>query len=258
MVSAIPNPALDAFIARVSPEIVFAEALVQKIPEGFDLRHAADCHAPTLRLVSADQLREIAQFTEHKQFRPLKSAPTLQRGWRFLARNASELDHALQCLYPGGIADWFAAEQPDPPITHFKEFTGRQTGMYRITASLTGEQVANVAQAGCHRLFCLKRRLWTAKGLPPDKASEKSMIPCLEPCAVLLEFARVAARIEQREKHNVALTVDELTTVGIALDRIAQTPRVETREADFAAADNRRRAQWLVQKRSEERRVGKG
>jgi hypothetical protein len=248
MVSAIPNPALDAFIARVSPEIVFAEAMVRKVLDGFDLRHVTDCDAPTLRLVSADQLREIAQFTAHKQFRPLKSAPTLQRGWHFLARNASELEHALQCLYPAGVADWFAAQCPAPPVTNYRDFAARQTGMYRVAASLSDEQVAHVARAGCHKRFCLKRRLWRVEGLAPDETSEKSLIPCLEPCAVLLEFARVAARIEQREKHNVLLTSDDLATVAIALERLAEAPRAETREADFAAPENGRRAQWVFEK----------
>src|SRR5687767_2540149 len=111
MVSAIPNPALDAFIARVSPELIFAEVLVRKASNGFDLRNAVDRDVVSLRLASTDELREIAQFTEHKQFRPLKSAPTLRRGWHFYARNSSELEFALQCLYPAAIVDWFAAQQ---------------------------------------------------------------------------------------------------------------------------------------------------
>ena len=248
MVSAIPNPALDAFIARVSPEIVFAEAIVRQVLDGFDVRHVADCNTSTLRLVSAAQLREIAQFTEHKQFRPLKSAPTLQRGWHFLARNASDLDYALQCLYPGGISDWFAVQCPAPPITHYRDFTARQTGMYRATASLSDEQVAHVARAGCHKRFCLKQRLWGVEGLSPDDASEKSLIPCLEPCAVLLEFARVIARFEQREKHSVQLTSEEIATVAMALERMASARQTETREADFAAPDNGRHAQRILEK----------
>jgi hypothetical protein len=248
MVSAIPNPALDAFITRVAPEIVFAEVLVRKVPTGFDLRKAADRDAPSLRLVSTDELREIAQFTEHKQFRPLKSAPTLRCGWHFLARNSSELEFALQCLYPAAIADWFAAQQPNPPITHYRDFTARQTGMYRVTAMLNDEQVAHVARAGCYKRFCLKQRLWTVEGLPADNAADKSLIPCLEPCAVLLEFARTVARIEQRERHTVPLTSDEFATIAAALELTIEWPRAGLHEADFAAPDNPRRARWLLEK----------
>jgi len=248
MVSAVPNPALDAFIARVAPEIIFGEALVRKASEGFDLRNAADNKAISLRLITADELREIAQFTEHKQFRPLKSAPNLRRGWHFLARNSSELEFALQCLYPAAIGDWFAAQQPDPPVTHYRDFTARQTGMYRVAAMLSDEQSAYVARAGCHKRFCLKQRLWTVEGLPPDGAGEKSLIPCLEPCAVLLEFARNVARFEQSERQMVPLTSDELATIAAALERTIETPRAELREADFAAPDNPRRARWLLEK----------
>ena len=248
MVSAIPNPALDAFVSRVSPEIVFAEVLVRKVSEGFDVRHAADRDVSTTRLVPVEQLREIAQFTEHKQFRPLKSAPTLQRGWRFLARNASELEEALQCLYPNGIADWFEAQDPSPTVTHYRDFTARQTGMYRVTALLSDEQVVPIARAGCHKMFCLKRRLWAVKGLAAEEIAAKSLIPCLEPCAVLLEFARVVARIEQGEKHDVPLTLDELATVVTALERLAGTPHPDARAGDVSAPDTGLRAQLVFEK----------
>lgn len=248
MVATIPNPALDAFVARISPEIIFAEVLVRKVAEGFDLRHAADRDVSTTELTSADQLRQIAQFTGDTQFRPLKTAPTLQRGWRFAARTTSELDGALQCLYPNGIVDWFAAQNPSPPVTHYRDFAARQSGMYRVTDLLSDEQVAHIARAGCHERFCLKQRLWTVKGLSPERTSAKSLIPCLEPCAVLLEFARSAARIEQRVTHNVLLTLDELATATIALDLLAETARTDGRVADFSAPNNGMRAQWVFEK----------
>jgi hypothetical protein len=248
MVSAIPNPALDAFVARIAPEVVVAEVLVRQTVEGFDLRHWSDRDATSLRLASVNDLRDITQFTEHKHFRPLKSAPNLQCGWRCVARNSSELEFALQCLYPGMLADWFAAQQPNPPITHYRDFASRQTGMYRVTTMLSDEQVAQVARAVCHKRFCLKQRLWTVEGLPPDNATEKSLIPCLEPCAVLLEFARTVMRIEEQEKCSLSLAPREIETLTAALEQVAQRPRADMREADFAAPDNPRRAQLLLNK----------
>ena len=248
MVSAVPNPALDAFISRVAPEIIFAEALVRTVSEGFDVRNVADREAASLRPVSASELREIAQFTESKEFRALKSAPTMQRGWCFLARNSSELEFALQCLYPAAVADWFAAQQPDPPVTSYREFAARQTGMYRVTTTLTDKQVAHVARAGCNKRFCLKQRLWTVEGLGTDSNVEKSLIPCLEPCALLLEFARSFARVAQGEEHSVPLTADELLTVMAGLERMNEWPRVGVREADFNAPDNPRKIQLLFDK----------
>jgi hypothetical protein len=248
MVSAIPNPALDAFVEQLEGELVFAQALVRVTAEGYELRHVEDREARELQCMNAEDLRHLAQFTASKLFRPLKSAPTLQRGWCFRARNTTELEFALQCLYPGAIADWFAARQPEPPVTHYREFTARQTGMYRITTMLTDAQVAHVARAGCHKRFCLKQRLWTVTGLEPDAREQKSAIPCLEPCAVLLEFARTAVRLEQREKQNVGLAPDELRTCLAGLECLASAPRADLREADFAASENPRRAQLLIEK----------
>jgi hypothetical protein len=248
VVSAVPNPALDAFVAQLPAEFPFGQVLLRRTAEGFQLTHIHDREASALRAVSVIDLREMVQFTAAKQFRPLKSAPNLREGWEFTARSRAELEFALECLYPGSVADWFAVRQPEPPVTHYREFTERQTGMYRVTTLLSDKQAAQVARAGCHQRFCLKQRLWTVTGLAPDRAEEKSAIPCLEPCAVLLEFARAAARLEQREQRAVALSSEEWLTCAMALERTATTPREDLREADFAAADNPRRTQLLLEK----------
>ncbi len=248
MVSAVPNPAIDAFILQAAPLLVFGQVLVRSTPEGFLLTHVEDRDAVSLRPATLASLRDIAQFTASKQFRPLKSAPTLQRGWKFNARSASELDDALQCLYPGAVADWFAARQSEPPVSHYREFTSRQTGMYRVTTMLSDDQIGQLARAGCNKEFCLKRRLWGATNLYPEEAAEKTLIPCLEPCAVLLEFARTVARMEQHQKCVISLAVEELETCAAALHRIAKSPREDLREADFAAPENPRRAKLLLEK----------
>ena len=130
----------------------------------------------------------------------MKSAPTLQTGWRIVVANDAELEIALNQLYPGAIADWHATQTANPPVTHYLEFSNRQSGMYRVTAKLSDAQVVEVVKTTCDKKFCLKRRLWTARGVGPDPAAEKSLIPCLEPCAILLESARQTMRLDQREK----------------------------------------------------------
>ena len=110
-----------------------------------------------------------------------------------------ELEAALSRLYPGALADWRAARAAHPPVTHYREYASRQSGMYRITAKLRDEQVTAVIRGVCDKEHCLKRRWWTVAGLEPDPAGEKSLIPCLEPCAVLMESARRAMRSSQEE-----------------------------------------------------------
>jgi hypothetical protein len=234
-VTRFENPATKAFVAAVNAELVFAQVLVRRAENRFELRHVADGEKENLRIVSENEIRELVQFTEARAFRPLKSAPNLQTGWRFIARDETQLEFALNLFYPGAVADWFAVKFSKAVPTNFREFTRRQTGMYRITAMLTDEQATPMIRACCHKNFCLKQRLWTVNGLEIDPQTEKSLIPCLEPCAILLEFARKAMRLEQQELS------------GKAEESILETP-AEIREADFENSKNPRRLQLAVEK----------
>ena len=229
---------------------MFAQVLIRWTKSGYELRHVEDggCARAALRELKVTELRALAQFTSQGAFRPLKSAPNLQTGWIIRARDDAELESALNGLYPGAVADWFAARSPRPPITNYREFTGRQTGMYRITTMLSDRQAGQVTRAGCHKAFCLKRRLWTVNRLAPDTVEEKSLVPCLEPCALLLEFARKAMRIEQEEKMKLDLSPGEATTLRAALQTALAHPDPAVREADFDAPANPRRLQLVLEK----------
>ncbi len=200
--SKMENPALKEFVAHIGNELVLAQVLIQRSGAGYELRQVEDrvVAAESLRLIKPDELRAVAQFTAAREFRPLKSAPTLQRGWRARAQSEAELETALSQLYPGAVADWQAARATHPPVTNYREYTNRQSGIYRITALLNDAQVAQVIGVVCNPKACLKQRRWTVAGLGPDSVADKSLIPCLEPCAVLMEAARKAVRAEQQEK----------------------------------------------------------
>jgi hypothetical protein len=230
------NPALTAFTASIETELVFAQVLIQRRERGFELRHVADraVDAAALRLLTETEIRPLAQFTEAGAFRPLKSAPNLRRGWRMAAPDAEALGAALNQLYPGAMADWFAAQAPQPPVTSYRDFTARQTGMYRITTHLDDPTAGAMIRACCHVDFCLKRRLWTVDGLVPDAATGKSVIPCLEPCAILLEFARKVARLEQEAPRADANT--------------PASPDFTVGESDFDEPSNPRRVRFFVEK----------
>lgn len=244
------NPALESFVAQIGRDCVVAQVLIRRDGTGFELRHHDDRDLSTeaLELMEVDELRGLVQMTEKGVFRPLKSAPTLRRGWRVLASNSNSLEAALNHLYPGALADWYAASLADPPVTHYREFTARQTGMYRITATLNDVQAAVVIKGCCDSKFCLKQRLWTVAGLEADLVATTSVIPCLEPCPVFLEFARKAARIEQEDKLTVSLGASELETLMTALETATTTGVGAMREADFGEASNPRRVQLLLEK----------
>lgn len=238
------NPAVEAFVAQIGDEFVLAQVLIRKLGQGFELRHAEDRDGTGLK--ETKDVRSVAQTTETGAFRPLKSAPNLRRGWRVEVRDAEELGLALNYLYPGAVADRFAVGSGKPPVTNYREFTARQTGMYRITAMLSDKHAADATRACCDRKFCLKQRLWTVPGLGTDGAREKSAIPCLEPCAIMLEFARKVMRMEQEEKQNVSLSPSERETLIAALERAVRDPAPDLREADFGNEMNPRRVELLL------------
>lgn len=229
------NIALTAFLASFEVETVFGQLLIRRGGSGFELRHTADAGALTedLKVVSVHDLRALAQFSATGLFRPLKSAPNLRPGWRASAVDESALELALNHLYPGAIADWFAARSTAPPITSYRQFTARQTGMYRITTMLNDRVAGAAVRACCHVDFCLKRRLWSVESLAPDAPEQKSAMPCLEPCAILLEFARKIARLEQE--------------AASALPQLAQ-PDPTVAETDFDSPGNPRRVRFALEK----------
>lgn len=259
--SDVSNAVVQAFTADIAGELVFAQVLIQRLDSRFELRHVADQLIPKeqLSLKTAAELRSLAQHTTEGQFRPLHAAPNLMRGWRCLVSSEPELGLALQGLYPGALADWYVVRSTGVPpvslVTHYRDFSGRQSGMYRITAKLDDHQATVMIRACCHPRFCLKQRLWTAAELSPDDAGTKSLIPCLEPCAMVLEFARKAMRIEQEEKMKLELSPSDLETILAALEKEATTPEASLREADFATPNNSRRAQLVWEKLNAQRPI---
>ena len=249
-VTAANHPALQAFLAQIGRELVLAQALIRRVEPGYELRHVADrdSAANALRELRLTDLRALAQFTASGAFRPLKAAPSLPAGWLLRVDGDAALETALNQLYPGAITDWFAAQSPNPPVTNYREFSNRQTGMYRVTTMLDDAQAAQVARACCHKNFCLKRRIWTVNGLAPEAVEAKSVIPCLEPCAVLLEVARKAMRMEQEKKLKLELSPSEALTLAVALRTALAHPDTTLREADFNAPGNARRIQLLLEK----------
>jgi hypothetical protein len=213
MTAPFRNPALEWFAGQIGDELLVAQVVIRRDGATYELRHVADrdVSAERLQVTAPENARMIVQFTEAGAFRPLKSAPNLKRGWRILCRSDAELELALNRLYPGAVADLYATRDGSPPVTNYREFTNRQTGMYRITTFLNDADAARVISRCCAPDSCLKRRLWSVNGLAIDRLEAKSIIPCLEPCAVLLEYARKVVRATQRENASAAQIVPKLT-----------------------------------------------
>lgn len=231
-------------------ERVWGQLLIQSGGGGYRLRHVADREVDftSLKRLGISELRKMATFNAAGQFRPLRLSPDLARDWGAECRTAEELWRAVQEIYPGSIPDWHAAQEGHGRPTGYRAFTNRQSGMYRITQLLSDSQAAHMIRACCDPRFCLKQRLWTVEGLATDDAVGKSAIPCLEPCAVLLEFARKAARIEQEEKAEVQLARSELESLVAAAKLLIARGATEERVGNVGSPINPRRLQLLVEK----------
>ena len=243
IMTAVTSPALAAFMRHVGDELRLAEVQIRRTGPGFDLRHVADAAVPSdsLRTLEPSELRDWAQVNETGAFRPNKTAPGLRRGWCCRTMGPEDLETALDGLYPGAVADWYAVAQGTAVVTSFREFAGRQTGMYRATGQMTDAQASSAIRAGCDARCCLRQRHWTVDGLAPDEPGTRSEIPCLEPCALWLEFARRAVRLEQEERVAIGWGAGELASLEAAVALALEHPDPTVREGDTSAPANPRR-----------------
>jgi hypothetical protein len=217
------NPALNAFVAEIGSEMLWAELLIERAGNGWMLRNKTDRGTPaeSLRILTLATLRRFVLFNKAGHFRPLSGSPDLPAGWVLRCGDDQELWLAMQQIYPGSIADWWAARAETSHVTNYREFTNRQSGMYRITQLPSDQQAADLIRAGCAAAYCLKRRLWSIQGLPADTPGGKSQIPCLEPCSILLEFARKSVRIGQEETVELNLSKSDLQSVISSIEALA-------------------------------------
>ena len=178
------------------------------LAQDFTLRHIADSEVDNLELFTNPvDARSIARNDAKGQFRPLKSAPNLRRGWLLETGSLMGMELALDFSYPSALGLWLSWLKGSLQPTPLRETLSRQTGMYRITQLLTGEQVGVLLGRCCNtERGCLRTILWE-KGtdvphdtLPPLKFSleslEEDRIPliCREVCNLVIAAARPLAK----------------------------------------------------------------
>ena len=239
------NPAIAALAKRIDPQLTWGQVHIRRVDDGgFELRHVVDAEANADALGQA-QTADLHILTETNalgQFRPLKAAPHLHSDWRCVVNDLTGLETALRHLYPGSVADWHVLELGQAQPTSYREFTELQTGIYRITAKLSPGQAKPASEACCQSASCLKKRRWAVDDLPAEETARKSAIPCLEPCALMLEFARRVFRFEQHNGAIGEMTPDDQRNLLMAAKLAAEQAGEPEREADFAAPGNPR---WM-------------
>ena len=158
---------------------------------------------------------ELAKFDDAGNYRPLKTAPNLRHGWCVEAGDLSELAQALDDFYPGRLGMLVAWEKHRLATTPLRETLDRQSGIYRIAAKISDEQIDDAVGSFCRSDGgCLRTILWKRDAggaapstrLPPEKFDRahdqtgrgQAAIPllCQEACNLLVNACRKVVKGE--------------------------------------------------------------
>jgi sirohydrochlorin cobaltochelatase len=156
------NPAAPALEAVLTDRFHFGQILVRKISGAFVLSHCGDETRKKLKTFqSAEDAIELSKFDDSGNYRPLKTAPNLARGWRLELARLEELQRALDYFYPGRLAVFLAWKTGQLHTTPLRETLDRQSGMYRVAAKISDDQIDNVVGDFCRSDGgCLRTILW--------------------------------------------------------------------------------------------------
>jgi hypothetical protein len=163
----------------------------------------------------AEDAAEIAKHDDTGNYRALKTAPNLRHGWRLEIVDLSALRRAIDHFYPGRLAMLTAWKHDCLTTTPLRATLDRQSGMYRVAAKISDEQIDHLVGGFCRSDGgCLRTILWrrdaqgtVASGKLPgakfDPAYDQTgrggrAIPllCQEACPLLVNEARKVVKGE--------------------------------------------------------------
>lgn len=181
----------------------------------FKLRHIEDAESPIehlKRYARPEDAREIARCDAAGEFRPIKTAPSLVRGWCLELPDVPSVHLALEFFYPAAVGMALAQERGSLESVPLRSLLGRQTGMYRFANGITDAQGSEIIGKCCDtQTKCLRRIVYSLDASQPlsgpaeSKLTEFSgavtglkdrSIPllCMEACNHIVSAARKVAR----------------------------------------------------------------
>jgi sirohydrochlorin cobaltochelatase len=213
-------PLEKALAAVLSDRNRFGQLFIERTSSGgFVVCHREDENSSQLQLLrKPGDAAEIARYDDAGKYRPLKTAPNLRHGWRLELVDLGELRRALDDFYPGRLAMLAAWTENRLRTTSLRETLDRQSGMYRVAAKISDEQIDDVVGSLCRSDGgCLRTILWERDNhggipstkLPPVKFDPghdqtgrgENTIPllCQEACNLLVTECRKAVKGETDE-----------------------------------------------------------
>ncbi len=203
---------------------VIGQVKISRTGQGFVLRHLEDGNADKLEQFSKpEDAREIARNDAAGEFRPIKTAPTLKRGWHLELADIDELQLALEFFYPAAVGMAAALESNKLIPVPLRDLLGRQTGMYRFVNGITDDQASEILGKCCDTgTKCLRRIVFPLDDIQPlggpavsklgaeagQVAGQSQSIPllCMEACNHIVSHARKVARENHEKKAAEAAT----------------------------------------------------
>jgi sirohydrochlorin cobaltochelatase len=151
--------------AVLTPPFYLGQLSVRKTPStgGFVLTHRDDELLEQLQTFRGEQEAiEIAKYDDAGNYRPLKTAPNMRHGWRLYLATIEELRRALDYFYPSRLAVFAAWKSDNLQTTSLRDTLERQSGMYRVAARISDQQINDVVAHFCRSNGgCLRTILWT-------------------------------------------------------------------------------------------------
>ena len=213
-------PLEKALVAVLSENGRIGQLLIQRTSSGgFVVCHREDESSRSLQVFRRpDDAVELARYDDAGKYRPLKTAPNLRHGWRLELVDLNELRRALDHFYPGRVAMLAAWTENRLSTTSLRETLDRQSGMYRVAAKISDEQIDDVVGNFCKSDGgCLRTILWkrdTHGAIPSTKLPRAKFEPshdqtgrgenaipllCQEACNLLVAQCRKIVKGEPAE-----------------------------------------------------------
>ncbi|WP_158854609.1 DR2241 family protein [Halorhabdus sp. CUG00001] len=249
--------ALETGVSREWGQLLLTARLADQGTRRYEVRHVDDQDVPISELAvktALDDATAIARRDDRDRYRPLKTAPTLPRGWVFPDLDPDAVLSIVGELYPATIENWYREREGDLDVTHYREAAQRQTGRYQSVSELPSEALQWAAEACCVDPECLKRREWDeTEDEVLDVPRGDGSFPCREPCSLFVAAAKEWTSLEDEatRTYEIELTPSERDQLEAIVEAVAGGQTDQIREADLGAGANRYRARYLRAKRFE-------
>ena len=194
---------IEKFLAEKLASGGFVIAQVS-VAADLSLHHVDDSDLSDLELhTDPHDAAEIARWDAEGNYRPLKGAPTLRRGWLLKLKSTDEVRLVLDLIYPAAIGLWLAWLNKSIAPTPLNETLARQTGMFRRMRDLPDAVACSVVQSCCNpQSGCLRHNVWPINATTPHQFTKPDPSPspreipflCTEACNLWI----AAAHAEQK------------------------------------------------------------